>query len=204
MDWSSIGAIVWLVALLALAAVGRRSASQRAVFVAVGLLPLTAWALLRGLPEREGEGPRPATVEQSRPGSGSAAPDRLERARPREERADSRAPGELELPSPEASAPEESIAEKRTQIRLFESAKVIPRYQGDVMLGVSIDRVRPGSFWELVGFRSGDVIFEANGQRIDNPEASIELMNSLSEAEMLRIWVRGADGRDRFLTYDVP
>ena len=98
MDWSLIGAIVWLAALLSLAALGRRSGSQRAVLVAVGLLPLAAWALLRGLPEREDEGPRPATVEQGRPGSESAASDRLERTRPREARGDSRTPGELELP----------------------------------------------------------------------------------------------------------
>ena len=102
------------------------------------------------------------------------------------------------------AAPEESLAGTRTPIRLFGSARVAPRYQGGVMLGVEVADVQPGSFWERIGVRSGDLIFEANGERIDDPEASIALLRSLEGAQALRIWVRGADGRERYLLYDAP
>ena len=60
-------------------------------------------------------------------------------------------------------------------------AKVNPHYLGNDLVGVRIRNVSPGRFWHRVGVRDDDLIVEINGTRIDNAEATNQLMNSLAD-----------------------
>ena len=99
----------------------------------------------------------------------------------------------------EASGP--SLAEKRSQPALFATAKVTAVYEGHDVRGVRIENVGPGSFWDVVGVRSGDVVIAHNGARIDTPAAMVALLNSMERDAVIRLRVRGTDEDERTLYY---
>ena len=107
----------------------------------------------------------------------------------------------------EPSAPvptEASLAEKRTQPALFSTAKVSAVYEGHDVRGVRVERVGSGSFWEMVGVRSGDVVIAYNDVPVDTPTAMIALLNSMEDDTVIRLRVRGTDANERTLYYSTP
>ena len=98
----------------------------------------------------------------------------------------------------------ETLEEKRDPIRLYGTAKVAAKYDIDQLLGITITNIQPGSFWEMVGFRDGDFILEANGELMDNPNTSVAFMNSMHDAPEVIVRVRGADDVERTLLYTAP
>jgi type II secretory pathway component PulC len=103
--------------------------------------------------------------------------------------------------------PEETIVpikELRTPFRLYGSARVSALYDRHEFRGVRVEEVDEGSLWELIGVRSGDLVVEFNGERVDNPAAGVQLMNALARDESLRLRVRGTDGLERLLDFRFP
>ena len=105
---------------------------------------------------------------------------------------------------PDEVASAETLEQMRTPTRLYASAKVSAVYDRDQLLGVRIDRVQEGSLWERLGVESGDVVLEVNGELVDDPQASVLLMNALSEEETLLLRVRGVGSDERMLAFRVP
>lgn len=103
-----------------------------------------------------------------------------------------------------SAVPEPSLAEKRTQPALFGDAKVTAVYEGHDVRGVRVQNVGPGSFWDLVGVRSGDVVIAHNGALVDTPTAMVALLNSLERDLVIRLRVRGLDDEERTLYYSAP
>ena len=99
---------------------------------------------------------------------------------------------------------EETLEEKRDPIRLYGTAKVSALYDNEQLLGVTITNIDEGSFWDIVGFREGDFVIEANGELMDNPNTSVAFMNSLHKAPEVNIRVRGIDDVERTLLYTAP
>jgi hypothetical protein len=116
------------------------------------------------------------------------------------------------LRDPDSSGPpiiveefrEETLEEKRDPIRLYGTAKVKPLYDNEQLLGITISKIQPDSFWDMVGFRDGDFVIEANGEIMDNPNTSVAFMNSLERAPEVIVRVRGTDGEERTLLYSTP
>ncbi len=98
----------------------------------------------------------------------------------------------------------ETLEEKRDPIRLYGTAKVAAKYDVDQLLGITITNIKPGSFWEMVGFRDGDFILEANGELMDDPNTSVAFMNSMHNAPEVIVRVRGVDDIERTLMYNAP
>lgn len=101
---------------------------------------------------------------------------------------------------------EEALSPTRTAVRLYGNAKVRPLYnlQDDTIAGVEISNVAPGSFWDELGVENGDVILELNGEVIDTPAASVNLMNQFSRGFVLNLRLRTAEGVERFIDYRTP
>ena len=99
---------------------------------------------------------------------------------------------------------QEALSPERTPTRLYAEARVRPLYANEDLQGVQILGVAPGSFWDEVGFRDGDVVLEVNGELVDDPSASVYLMNSLSREYELILRVRGEDGYERILQHLSP
>lgn len=99
---------------------------------------------------------------------------------------------------------QEALSRERAPTRLYAEARVRPLYANEDLRGVQILGVTPGSFWDEVGFRDGDVVLEVNGELVDDPSASVYLMNSLSREYELILRVRGEDGYERILQHLSP
>jgi len=97
---------------------------------------------------------------------------------------------------------QEALSEARTPTRLYGEARVRPVYANEDLLGIRIVGIASGSFWDDVGFEEGDVVLEVNGELVDDPNASVYFMNSLSREYELIVRVRGENGRERVLTHE--
>jgi type II secretory pathway component PulC len=111
-------------------------------------------------------------------------------------------------PSDEAS-PSVKVADKdgqgpRSHIRLYGTAKVSAVYQGHEFVGVRLENIKAGSFWELIGVQDGDVVLEVHGQRMDDPAVGVALINSVSSDSEAKLRVRGIDGSQRYIEYFAP
>jgi general secretion pathway protein C len=96
---------------------------------------------------------------------------------------------------------EDVEAAARNPAALFSQARILPKYEEGQMVGVQLNAVKPGSVFEQIGIRDGDIVVEFNGTRIESPQQSAELMRQLSQTDQLNLRVEGADGQERTLTY---
>ena len=55
------------------------------------------------------------------------------------------------------------------------------------MVGVRLNQVKPGSLYDKIGIKSGDVITTLNGIAIDSPQASSRLLTEFTQAEEFEI-----------------
>jgi len=84
------------------------------------------------------------------------------------------------------SIPREQVQNAlRNPAELFSQARLLPKYEEGQMRGVQVSQIKPGSLFEQVGLREGDVITELNGIAITGPEQSNEVLGELSTAREL-------------------
>ena len=91
----------------------------------------------------------------------------------------------------------------RNPATLFSQARIVPKYENNQMIGVTLNSIQPGSLFEQIGIQSGDTVTNFNGVRIDKPEQSANLLKELTEARSFNVTVQGSDGRERTLTYEL-
>ena len=116
---------------------------------------------------------------------------------------EARVPG-ARLPELSAVPRQETLEEMRQPTRLYGTARVEAVYDRHDFLGVQVKSVDDGSLWDLLGFRSGDLVVEANGRLVDNPAAGVHFMNSLARDPSVVVRVRGANGEERWIDYRFP
>jgi membrane-associated protease RseP (regulator of RpoE activity) len=110
------------------------------------------------------------------------------------------------LPDNVKTGEEGALSPTRTGVRLYGDAKIKPLYNlhNNEIGGVQVSHITPGSFWQELGIDEGDVILELNGELIDTPAASIDLMNQFSRGYVLNVRLRTIEGRERFIDYRTP
>lgn len=83
---------------------------------------------------------------------------------------------------------------------LGRQARVIPNYRGGKYDGLKLVGVRPGSMYRALGIRSGDIIQDVNGERIDSPNEALELYESLKTSDRVVVGIERR-GVQRELVY---
>ncbi|MEB2345648.1 MAG: PDZ domain-containing protein [Deltaproteobacteria bacterium] len=91
----------------------------------------------------------------------------------------------------------------RNPAELFSQARILPKYENGQMTGVQLNSIQPGSLFEEIGIRDGDVITEVNGIVVSSPQDSAALLRELTESNVFEVSVQGADGQPRTLSYTV-
>src|SRR5262249_35863525 len=91
----------------------------------------------------------------------------------------------------------------RNPAELFSQARILPKYENGQMTGVQLNSIQPGSLFEQIGIRNGDVITQVNGIVVSSPQDSAALLNELTSANQFQVGVVGADGQTRTLSYTV-
>jgi len=117
-------------------------------------------------------------------------------------------PNEASQPLPDnvKNGEEGALSPTRTGVRLYGDAQIKPLYNlhNNEIGGVQVKNIAPGSFWEELGIDEGDVILELNGDLINSPTASVDLMNQFSRGYVLNLRLRTRDGVERFVDYRTP
>lgn len=91
----------------------------------------------------------------------------------------------------------------RNPAELFSQARILPKYENGQMTGVQLNSIQPGSLFEEIGIRDGDVITQVNGIVVTSPQDSAALLRELTESNVFEVNVLGADGQPRTLSYVV-
>ncbi len=113
-------------------------------------------------------------------------------------------------PTPPAAGREERISITRSEVAsqlsdmggLLTQAQIRPFFQAGVPHGFMLSQIRPGSIYEKMTLREGDVIQEVNNRRLKGAEDMIEFYNLLKGASAVSLTVlRG--GRMETLNYDL-
>jgi general secretion pathway protein C len=91
----------------------------------------------------------------------------------------------------------------RNPSELFTQARILPKYENGEMAGVQLNAIQPGSLFEQIGVRNGDVITQVNGIEVTSPQDSNRLLQELTQATEFQVEVVGEDGEPRTLSYVV-
>jgi len=81
----------------------------------------------------------------------------------------------------------------RTAAELFSQAKIVPKYDDGVMVGVELNSIVEDSLYEKLGLQDGDVITELNGIEINNAGASAKALQALAEDDEISVTVGGEE-----------
>ena len=84
----------------------------------------------------------------------------------------------------------------RDPSELLSQARVIPKYEQGQMVGLQVNAIKPGSLFQEIGLRDGDLITQFNGIAIDSPDQSARIFQELASAREFNVVVRGADGTE--------
>ncbi|MBL8913731.1 MAG: hypothetical protein JNM17_23720 [Archangium sp.] len=91
-----------------------------------------------------------------------------------------------------------SVNERAVPRKVFESdwltctanaARIVPSMKDGKLVGIRLFSIRPESVWAAAGFMNGDVLKEANGLPLLEPEQVYEATQKLRHAERLEITV---------------
>lgn len=86
---------------------------------------------------------------------------------------------------------------------LFSQARILPKYEEGEMVGVQLNAIKAGSLFEDIGIQNGDVITQFNGIKITSQQDSAQVLRELTQASQFEVSVRGSDGAERQLTYEL-
>lgn len=111
---------------------------------------------------------------------------------------------------PAASAEEQNITVAQSKIdhatknlnQLMRQARIRPHFTNGKPDGIRLSGIRPGSIFEDIGFRSGDIITSINGESIESVDDALKFYSSLKSAENVSLQIR-RNGVDQNLNYTV-
>jgi type II secretion system protein C len=87
---------------------------------------------------------------------------------------------------------------------LLAEGDVSPFYEGDELVGVRIDNVRPDGLYDRYGIRNGDVVTSINGIPLGSPTAAAEVLSEVALSDVLEVEVLPAEGNGPPEVFEVP
>ncbi len=73
--------------------------------------------------------------------------------------------------------------------RALQGGQIIPAFQGSTMIGFRLLAVRPGSLYEELGLKTGDVFETVNGASLADPSIALSLLPRLREQKQVALTV---------------
>ena len=78
-----------------------------------------------------------------------------------------------------------------------------PNFENGVQNGYKITQIVPGSIYEKIGLKDGEVILGINNEGINDPGKAFQLLNELKTSNHLEIKVKTVDGKEMTRVYDI-
>lgn len=81
-------------------------------------------------------------------------------------------------------------------------ARAVPNFENGVVNGYKLFQIVPGSIYDKIGLKNGDVIMGADGQPVNDPGKAFELMGNLKNTNHLDLQIK-REGKTISLSYDI-
>ncbi|MBI3558295.1 MAG: PDZ domain-containing protein [Deltaproteobacteria bacterium] len=85
---------------------------------------------------------------------------------------------------------------------VLQQARAIPNFENGMPDGYKILQIVPGSVFDKLGIKNGDVIVALNGEAVNDPGKALGLLNDLPNANHVEIGVKRG-GRKMNMSYDI-
>jgi type II secretion system protein C len=85
---------------------------------------------------------------------------------------------------------------------LITQARAVPEMQGGEMVGFRLMQIQPGSFYEKIGLKVGDIITSSSGQKITDVNKAFEMLKDLKHMNSLDLGIL-RNGKEVNLNYDI-
>lgn len=85
---------------------------------------------------------------------------------------------------------------------VLQQARAIPNFENGVPDGYKILQIVPGSIFDKLGIKNGDVIVGLNGEPVNDPGKALGLLNDLPNARNVQIAVK-RNGKKMNMNYDI-
>jgi general secretion pathway protein C len=86
--------------------------------------------------------------------------------------------------------------------KILTQARAIPNFENGTPAGYKLFQIVPGSIYDQLGLKNGDVIAGLNGEPINDPSKAFEMLNQLKNSNHMELQIK-RDGRQSTLTYDI-
>ncbi len=70
---------------------------------------------------------------------------------------------------------------------LLMQTRIVPAFKDGEPIGFKLFSIRPGSFYEAIGIRNGDVVLRINGFEVNSPDKALEVYVKLKESSRIDI-----------------
>ncbi|OGQ33799.1 MAG: hypothetical protein A3F16_03855 [Deltaproteobacteria bacterium RIFCSPHIGHO2_12_FULL_43_9] len=96
----------------------------------------------------------------------------------------------------------DSLLQPESLTEILREANSTPVREGGIMVGYRIFAIKPGSVYDQIGIKNGDIITSVNGISLDSPAKALELFTMLRGESNLNIEVRRRGG-SKSLSYNI-
>lgn len=86
--------------------------------------------------------------------------------------------------------------------KLFTQIRAVPNFENGTSNGFRLSEIQPGSIFQEIGLRDGDVLTEVSGQPVRDPAKAMELLGSLRDQRSITLNVM-RDGAPVQLQYSI-
>ena len=85
---------------------------------------------------------------------------------------------------------------------ILTQARAVPNFENGAPAGYKLFQIVPGSIYQKLGLKDGDVIAGLNGNPINDPGKAFEMLSQLKESPHMELQVK-RDGRTSTMVYDI-
>ncbi len=101
------------------------------------------------------------------------------------------------------SLDEETVTQLTTNINQFMTqVRIIPYFEGNKSAGYRVAAIRPGSAFDKLGFRGGDIIQRVNDLELSSPEKLYTIFQNLKDEKRVTVDIL-RQGQKSSLTYEI-
>jgi general secretion pathway protein C len=86
--------------------------------------------------------------------------------------------------------------------QVITQARCVPNFEGGLPAGYKCFQIVPGSIYDKLGMKNGDVLCGLNGESINDPGKAFEMLNALRTSSHIELCIK-RDGKTQNFAYDI-
>lgn len=86
--------------------------------------------------------------------------------------------------------------------KVLTQARAVPHFENGMPAGYKLFQIVPGSIYDELGLKNGDVITGLNGEAVTDPGKAFEMLNELKSAKNVELTIK-RNGSEQTFSYDI-